>query len=117
MDEYPSWPVWAMIGLMLVVGAVTTVARGEEHGATPHAQFHNVYQSWNTINGASCCNDQDCVGAEAWRMAPGGYEVSIGGIWKQVPSTAVRPYVSPDGNAHVCTFNGHILCFVAGTGV
>ena len=30
MDNYPSWPLWAVIGLMLAVGVVTTVARGQD---------------------------------------------------------------------------------------
>lgn len=117
MQDYPSWPLWAVIGLMLVVGAIATAARGEEHHATPHAEFHPVYQDWLTASGASCCNDNDCTGAEAWRYGIDGYEVSIDGVWRRVPQRAVRPYVSPDGNAHVCVWNGNILCFVAGTGV
>lgn len=85
-------------------------------GQTPHSAFHATYEGWTTISGGSCCNDQDCHGADAWKIGPLGYQVLFDGGWHEVPPTAVRPYVSPDGNAHVCVWRGAILCFVPGSG-
>ena len=85
---------------------------------TTHDRFHYVYEGWLTAVGGSCCNDQDCAPTEGhWRVGPGGYEIQAGETWLQVPAEAVRPYVSPDGDAHACVWNGKVLCFVKGSGV
>lgn len=84
---------------------------------TPHDRFHYVYEGWLTATGGSCCNDQDCAPTEGrWRFGPDGYEVQIAGEWRKVPPIAVRPYTSPDGDAHLCVWHGNILCFVPGSG-
>lgn len=87
------------------------------HGQTPHDRFHYVYEGWLTAAGGSCCNDQDCAPTNGrWRFGPEGYEVQIGGEWRKVPAIAVRPYTSPDGDAHLCVWRDNILCFVPGSG-
>lgn len=98
---------------LLSIGATALVLIG-----TPHEMFHaGYYENWLTATGGSCCNDSDCHGADGWRYGIDGYQVFDGGRWLDVPPEAVRPYASPDMNAHVCIWNGKILCFVPGGGV
>lgn len=105
---------YAVLIVIVVTIAIATMAR--LHGEIPHAMFHATYEGWQTISGGSCCNDNDCRGADAWRFGATGYQVRFDNAWHDVPPQAVRPYVSPDGNAHVCVWRGDILCFVPGSG-
>ena len=103
--------------LLLLAGAVA--------GQTPHDRWHERYQEWRTDTGASCCNAQDCRGAQGYRLTPDGYEVLIGEKFYRVPERAIRPYASPDGDAHVCyrpdwmdAQEGYvIICFIRPMGV
>lgn len=121
------WGWCKTITLIIVVSYAVWVA-GKSWPALgqPHAQYHSTYENWKMENGNSCCNDQDCDGvgnprspAEAWRFGADGYELRMRGSrdWIKVPPAAVRPYTSPDGNAHACIWHGNILCFVVGSGV
>ena len=104
-----------MIARAMHIAALMLLSAGAV-AQTPHHQYHDVYENWLTRGGSSCCSNNDCGGAEGWRFGARGYEVRIGGEWHPVPPEAVRPYSSPDGNAHVCIWRGEIRCFVPGSG-
>lgn len=109
----------------LLIFLTLLILAGTVLGQTPHDRWHERYQEWKTDSGASCCNAQDCRGAQGYRMTPDGYEVLIEGKYFPVPTKAIRPYPSPDGNAHVCyrpTWSDGkpehlIICFIRPMGV
>jgi hypothetical protein len=109
-----DWQFISIVGLIIV-------AMLAMRPLVKPAQSHEVYENWLTSQGGSCCNDHDCapVGsdqsiAKRWRLGKFAYEVLIGDMWVPLEPEVVRPYSHPDGNAHICIWNGKILCFVRG---
>ena len=105
----------AKLLLAFAVGFAVAIATANGQ----HAQHHAVYEGWRTILGGSCCSDNDCSGADAWRYGPSAavpYQVYFEGRWHDVGADQVRPYVSPDFNAHICRIGDTILCFIPGAG-
>src|SRR5215831_12419183 len=85
------------------------------HHSNSAAHPHDVYTHWTTKDGVSCCHNKDC-GPARTREVEGRLQVFHEGQWLDVPRDAIRPYEAPDGMAHVCVFEGRVLCFVGGMG-
>ena len=82
---------------------------------TTAVEAHEPYTKWSTHDGLSCCNANDCAIATI-RFENGTMQALVKGKWHSIPSEAIRPYDSPDGQSHVCFFGGKVQCFVPGTG-
>lgn len=86
---------------------------------------HDIYTSWRTHHGGSCCNSKehsptgDCgpIADSNVRVTDRGVDVFIEGQWVQVRPEQIRPYNPPDMQHHVCHKGTLILCFVYGGGV
>ena len=89
--------------LVLFIVALVMLARA--------TTAHDMYGSWQTNYGGSCCNNQDCHPTDARRVGD-HWEVPINGVWHKVPEDAVIRKNSPDGQAHVCNIGETIICFV-----
>jgi hypothetical protein len=111
--------VWLIIETLVIAAVVITFVffplriRAQD---SPHARYHaDFYSRWYRADGNSCCSNQDCRPASA-RVRDQRVEVLIDGAWVAVPPEAIRPYVAPDMEDHVCAIGTHVLCFVWGAG-
>lgn len=93
-----------LLFVIIIIVSLTVAARG-----------HDVYTHWTTKDGVSCCHNKDC-GPARTRELEGRLQVFHEGQWLDVPADAMRPYEAPDGQAHVCVYEGRVLCFVGGMG-
>ena len=82
-----------------------------------HHPYHaDFYRLWQRPDGMSCCSNRDCRPATT-RMRGEVVQVLLDGEWVDVPSGAIRPYVSPDLGDHVCAVGKNVLCVILGHGV
>ncbi len=114
----------AVMIIIVVILVFYPLAHAQDHqhpdktitGAT--AKF---YETWERPDapGASCCNRSDCdvavevkkLGGEWWaRKRSGGPLISI-------PAEKIeRRRDSPDGQSHLCSVGGTVICFLPAAG-
>jgi hypothetical protein len=92
-------------------------------GTDPSGKLHQWFEHQHSIIGAWCCNvaDGHILAQSEWRTSMDHYDVWIAGLWRQVPSSALRDPSggpNPTGRAVVWwTLAGSeivILCFAPG---
>ena len=120
--------LYAATILAFLCGGSPVFAQGMEHDVEHqdlHTQNHEKYKEWETPSGSSCCDEKDCrqVPCREGINASGETEFHafILGQWRRVPPLVVRPYASPDFEAHACYWadydseGGYVIirCFVA----
>ena len=74
---------------------------------------HDWYMGLTNNAGVACCGSAECRPAAArYNERTGSWETEvIKNTWLPVPSGALAPIPSPDGNYHVCEYAGTIRCF------
>ena len=78
---------------------------------------HDGYEKWMRPDGrGSCCSNKDCFPTRAFWNGKNWVAIYRDGTPVDVPASAVLPFSTDDGNAHLCAskavFSIAVFCFV-----
>lgn len=113
--------ILARAGIGLALLCLPASAADHNHPAE-HAEIHDqFYSSWMRPDqpNVSCCSKMDCAPAEA-RVVNGKWQARKVGEanWTPIPESKIETRRdSPDGRNHLCSMNGLVFCFIAGSGI
>jgi len=111
--------LWILAMMLALYPIKVSAQQHSQEEMEGHAKYHDeFYSKWETEEGNSCCNNNDCapIDDDRIRIREGELEVKILDIWVIVPQNRIRPYRPPDLRSHLCHIGTHIFCFVYGAG-